>query len=109
MSVTPMPSQAAAGRTARPVRPDPRPATPPGQGASADVRRLAAAVLEVLAGARTPAEAAAALGLTLPRYYHVEGQALRGLEAALAGLEPRPAGRPPHRTAPGAEQVQALE
>jgi hypothetical protein len=61
-----------------------------GRDASRDARRLAAAVLEVLAGARTPAEAATALGLSLPRYYQVEQQALRGLTAA---CEPRPRGR----------------
>jgi hypothetical protein len=61
-----------------------------GRDASRDARRVAAAVLEVLAGARTPAEASAALGLSLPRYYQVEQQALRGLTAA---CEPRPRGR----------------
>jgi len=62
------------------------------QGAGREAKQLAAAVLEVLAGARTPAQAAAALGLSLPRYYQREAQALRGL---LAGCEPRPQGRRP--------------
>src|SRR5262245_47690243 len=62
------------------------------QGAGREAKRLAASVLEVLAGARTPAQAAAALGLSLPRYYQLEGRALRGL---LAGCEPRPKGRTP--------------
>lgn len=53
-------------------------------------KRLAAAILEVLAGARTPTEAATALGLSVPRYYQVEAQALRGL---LAACEPKPRGR----------------
>jgi hypothetical protein len=61
-----------------------------GKDASRNARLLAAAVLEVLGGARTPAEASAALGLSLPRYYQVEQQALRGLTAA---CEPRPRGR----------------
>jgi hypothetical protein len=61
-----------------------------GRDASRDARLLAAAVLEVLAGERAPAEAATALGLSLPRYYQVEQQALRGLTAA---CEPRPKGR----------------
>jgi hypothetical protein len=56
----------------------------------ADARRLAAAILEVLAGARTPTEAATALGLSVPRYYQVEAQALRGL---LTACEPKPRGR----------------
>jgi hypothetical protein len=62
----------------------------PGQQASREARRLAAAILEVLAGARTPTEAASALSLSLPRYYQVEQQALRGLVTA---CEPRPKGR----------------
>jgi hypothetical protein len=61
-----------------------------GQDASRDARRVAAAILEVLAGARTPIEAASALTLSLPRYYQVETQALRGLVSA---CEPRPRGR----------------
>lgn len=61
-----------------------------GKEHTSDARRLAAAIVEVLAGARTPAEAAAALGLSLPRYYQLEAQGLRGL---LLGCEPRPIGR----------------
>ena len=53
-------------------------------------KRLAAAILEVLAGARTPTEAAVALELSVPRYYQLETQALRGL---LEACEPRPKGR----------------
>jgi hypothetical protein len=63
-----------------------------GQDASREARRLAAAILEVLAGVRTPAQAAAALGLSLPRYYQVEGRALHGLVTA---CEARPRGRAP--------------
>jgi hypothetical protein len=62
----------------------------PGQEASREARRLAAAILEVLAGARTPTEAASALGLSLPRYYQVEQRALCGLVRA---CEARPKGR----------------
>jgi hypothetical protein len=54
---------------------------------------MAAAILEVLAGARTPAEAARALGVSLPRYYQVETRALNGL---LAACEARPKGRQPN-------------
>jgi hypothetical protein len=61
-----------------------------GQEVSRDTRRQAAAILEVLAGVRTPTEAAEALGMSLPRYYQVESRALRGLVAACA---PRPKGR----------------
>ena len=52
--------------------------------------RVAACVLEVLAGVRTPAEAAGELGVSLPRYYQVEQRALQGL---VQGCEPPPRGR----------------
>jgi hypothetical protein len=61
-----------------------------GEGASAEARRLAAAILEVLAGMRTPAAAAQVLKLSLPRYYQLEVRALHGM---LAACEPRPLGR----------------
>jgi hypothetical protein len=60
-----------------------------GQEHSREVQRTAAAILEVLAGARTPAQAASALQVSLPRYYQVEARALRGLVAACA---PQPRG-----------------
>ena len=53
-----------------------------GQDASREARRQAAAILEVLSGARTPAEAAAVLGVSPPRYYQIESRALRGLLGA---------------------------
>jgi hypothetical protein len=65
------------------------PPVPPG-AASAPARRLAAVILEVLAGLRGPAEAAEAAGLSAPRYYAAEARALQGL---LKGCEPRPPGR----------------
>src|SRR5215831_6469929 len=61
-----------------------------GQDNSRDARKVAAVILEVLAGIRTPAQAAAALGVGVPRYYHLEGRAVRGL---VEGCEPRPRGR----------------
>src|SRR5262245_30685610 len=63
-----------------------------GEGASAEARRLAAAILEVLAGARTPTQAAQALGLSLPRYYLLESRALHGI---LVACERRSVGRGP--------------
>jgi hypothetical protein len=51
---------------------------------------MAAAILEVLAGMRTPADAASVLSLTLPRYYLWEQRALEGLVRA---CEPRPVGK----------------
>jgi|SRR5579859_854941 len=53
-------------------------------------RRRAAAVLEVLGGAKGPAEAAEALGIALPSYYLLEARALEGLVEA---CEPKPRGR----------------
>jgi hypothetical protein len=63
-----------------------------GEGASAEAKRVAAAILEVLAGARTPTEAAQTLGLSLPRYYLLESRALHGI---LVSCEPRSLGRGP--------------
>lgn len=57
---------------------------------SREAKRVAAAVLEVLAGASSPATAAAALGVSLPRYYLLEQRAIAGLVAA---CEPRSGGR----------------
>ena len=57
---------------------------------SREAQRFAAAVLEVLAGVRAPADAATALGISVPRYYLGEQRALAGLVAA---CEPRPDGR----------------
>jgi hypothetical protein len=45
-------------------------------------RREAAAVLEVLAGVRTPQQAAEALEVSLPTYFNLETRALRGLMIA---------------------------
>ena len=61
-----------------------------GKDRGQEAKQLAAAILEVLAGARTPTEAATALELSVPRYYQLEAQALRGL---LAACEPKPKGR----------------
>ncbi|MFH0909904.1 MAG: hypothetical protein V1918_00095 [Planctomycetota bacterium] len=55
-----------------------------------EAKRLAAAILEVLAGGRTPTEAATALGISPPRYYALEQRALNGL---IASCRRRPRGR----------------
>jgi hypothetical protein len=72
-----------------------RPAAPRvrADGVSREARRLAAAILEVLAGVRTPVEAAQQLDISVTRYYIDEGRALQGLVAACA---PRPRGRVRH-------------
>jgi len=61
-----------------------------GRGASPEAQRLAAAVLEVLAGVRTPRQAAEALGIALPRYFQWE---TRAIQALVGACEPRPRGR----------------
>lgn len=69
-----------------------RPGRPvePREPISRDAQRFAAAILEVLAGGRTPTDAAAVLGVSVPRYYLWEQRALEGLVAA---CEPRPVGK----------------
>jgi hypothetical protein len=74
-------------RQRRPARPAP---VPP----SKEARQRAALILEVLAGSRTPTQAAQALAVSLPRYYLLETQALAGLvtacEPAARGPTPDP-------------------
>jgi hypothetical protein len=72
-----------------------------GRDAGREARRLATAILEVLAGARTPTEAAQALEVSVPRYYHLESRALRGLVAACEA-------RPPGRQADTGREVASL-
>ena len=60
------------------------------QDTSRQAKQVAAAILEVLAGARTPQQAAEALTVSLPRYYQLESRALR---AVVAACEARPKGR----------------
>jgi hypothetical protein len=70
----------------------PTPASAREPDATREAKRLAAVVLDVLAGSRTPPQAAEALGVSLPRYYQLEARALGGL---LAACESRPRGRQP--------------
>lgn len=66
--------------------------TSPPAATPSEAQRLAATILEVLAGVRSPPQAAELLGISLPRYYQLEARALEGLVAALA---PRPKGKQP--------------
>jgi hypothetical protein len=61
-----------------------------GVGASTEAKRLAAAILEVLAGIRTPTEAAQIVGISLPRYYVLENRAVQSI---LVACERRSTGR----------------
>ena len=67
------------------------------RGETLATRRTAALILEVLAGVRTPTEAAEVLGIAPPRYYVLEARALEGLVHA---CRPRPRGPNP---SPGRE------
>jgi hypothetical protein len=60
-----------------------------GKDAGHEAQRLAAAILEVLAGVRTPGQAAEAFGVSQARYFQME---TRAMQALVAGCEPRPRG-----------------
>jgi hypothetical protein len=80
-----------------------------GRGRSREAQRQAALILEVLAGMRTPAQAAQALAVSVPRYYQLEGRALGALVAA---CEPCPKGRmrsPDHELAVLKRQHERLQ
>ena len=68
----------------------PRNSVPLVPQACKDAKRLAAVILEVWAGVRTPLQAAETLGVSLPRYYQIEANGLQGL---VAGCMPKPKGR----------------
>jgi len=73
------------------LRRGPRPCLAKGrEPVSRDAQQFAAVILEVLAGVRTPTDAATELKVPLPRYYLWEQRALEGLVRA---CEPRPKGK----------------
>jgi hypothetical protein len=61
-------------------------------GGSNEANRIVVAILEVLAGMRSPAEAASALKISLPRYDLLEARALEGMVTA---CEAKPLGKQP--------------
>ena len=73
-----------------------------GQDAGHEAQRLAAVILDVLAGVRTPSQAAEALGVSLPRYFQLE---TRAMQALVTGCEARPRG--PGRSAD--QELAALQ
>ena len=83
MSAAPLASRAATAKRARN-------SAPLLSEASKDAKRMAAVILEVWAGLRTPLQAAEALSVSLPRYYQIEASGLQGL---VAGCAPKPKGR----------------
>jgi hypothetical protein len=86
-AATTAPASAGQSRSPRPRHGTPRLQT---GGVSRQARQQAAAILEVLAGVRTPMEVAQPLAISRTRYSIIEGRALQGLVAA---CEPRPQGR----------------
>ena len=81
-----------------------------GQGNSIEAKRTATAILEVLAGLRTPTQAGQAVGLSLMRYYQVEARAVQGSTWVLSASEPNPhpaERRCPRRRSPGAASGRA--
>ncbi|MBM3288071.1 MAG: hypothetical protein FJY88_12075 [Candidatus Eisenbacteria bacterium] len=83
-----MMNQTTTPSTSRPARPKGR--TKPAPSGSVPARRTAAVILEVLAGVRSPREAARAISVSANRYYQLEE---RALDAMVAACEPRPRGR----------------
>jgi hypothetical protein len=80
--------------------PTPTGGSPVFSEATREARKLAAAILEVLAGATTPTDAARAVGVSLARYYQLEVRAMAGLVAACEDRRRR--GR---RGGPGSELI----
>ena len=74
--------------------------------ADQQMRREAACVLEVLAGLRTPEEAAKVIGVSVPTYYNLEARALKGL---LHGCRTESPGRRLALEKGGAESEQRCE
>ncbi len=77
--------------------------------ASREARRTAAAILEVLGGARTVPDAASALGVSPPRYYQLETRALEGLVQACERRDRGPRVSPERERARLEKEVARLE
>jgi hypothetical protein len=75
------------------------------EAGTSEATRLAVVILEVLAGERSPTDAAQTLSITSPRYYQLETRALKGMVAA---LEPQPKGKQPSLEGRIARLEQAL-
>lgn len=93
--------EASAPAPTKPPRPPLTPTTVAGK-ASPRARQVAAVVLEVLAGQRTPTQAAQELEIVPVRYYQLETRALAGL---LTGCEPAVRGR--QAASPDEQQMKA--
>lgn len=76
---------------------------------SREAKQRAAAILEVLAGQRTPGQAAQALSLAVQRYYQLESRALEGLVAACEPVPRGPGRRLDHAVARLEKECQRLQ
>lgn len=102
-------SDARTGITAAGPQRRTRRTAPPAPAGSKEARRRAAAVLDVWTGVCTPMEAAAALSVSLPRFYAFE---TRLLDAMITACEDRPRGRkhrPDHELARLRQEVERLK
>lgn len=82
---------------------------PKQQPPSREAKQRAAAILEVLAGQTTTVDAAQALGVSLPRYYLLEQQALEGLVAACEPRNKGPRASPEREIARLQKEVARLQ
>jgi hypothetical protein len=73
---------------------------------SAQAKERWQVILETLAGRLRVHEACELLGISEPRFHQLRSQAL---EAGLASLEPRSAGRPAQVVTPDQDQVRVLQ
>src|ERR1700738_4236664 len=80
-------------KTVKPPSKRPRHRVPLAPGSTRDAKRMAAVILEVFAGLRTPQQGAEALAMSLGGYYQLEARAMHGL---LEACEPKPRGRQPN-------------
>src|SRR5262245_8834351 len=87
--MTGMNGAAATDKAPRQRRGQPTGGPAPTQDTSRQAKQVAAAILEVLAGARTPQQAAEALTVSLPRYYQLESRALRAVVMACEARPPK--------------------
>lgn len=79
------------------------------EGGSREARRAAAMILEVLAGARTPTEAAEGLGISVPSYYNREVRALGGFVEACEPTQKGYRKTPEARIAQLEDEIAKLE
>lgn len=81
----------------------------PGAQASPAARKMAAVILEVLGGVRRPAEGAAALAVSVTRYYALEHQAVAALVGSCEPKARGPGQDAPRQIAKLTAKVAALE